>query len=231
MGRWAIRLTISYELDVTDVPRGAKHLSGTRDGVKRNTMPIPPFSIDGVLPPYIGPSGPGGRAEDMSPYVVTAFEVVSTFGGSNERAKILDGWLRHRAQLQSLGFQRGFQWLNGSFLEDKEPRDLDIVSFLFRPAMFTVGQLSAVLQANRALFDPGQLKQSYLLHAFFVDLNGSPETIVNASRYYFGLFSHRRGDELWKGMLQVSLDNPADDGAAREALGAATSAPVKGTLP
>jgi hypothetical protein len=194
-------------------------------------MPIPSFSIDGVLPPYIGPSGPGGRAEDVSPYVVSAFEVVSTFRGSNERAKILDGWLRHRAQLRSLGFQRGFQWLNGSFLEDKEPRDLDIVTFVYRPAMVTAGQLSALLQANRALFDHDQLKQSYLLDAFFIDLNGSPETIVNVSRYYFGLFSHRREDELWKGMLQVSLDNPADDGAARTALDAATSAPVKGTPP
>jgi hypothetical protein len=202
-----------------------------RDGVKRSTMPIPSFSIDGVLPPYIGPSGPAGRAEDMSPYVVSAFEVVSTFGGSIERAKILDGWLRHRAQLRSLGFQRGFQWLNGSFVENKEPRDLDVVTFLFRPPMVAMGQLSALLQANRALFDPVQLKQSYLLHAFFIDLNGSPETIVNASRYYFGLFSHRREDELWKGMLQVSLDNPADDGAATAALGAATSAPAKGSLP
>jgi hypothetical protein len=167
----------------------------------------------------------------MSPYVVSAFEVVSTFGGSNERAKILDGWLRHREELRSLGFQRGFQWLNGSFVENKEPRDLDVVTFLFRPAMVAMGQLSALLQANRALFDPVQVKQSYLLHAFFIDLNGSPETIVNASRYYFGLFSHRREDELWKGMLQVSLDNPADDGAARAALGAATSAPAKGSLP
>jgi hypothetical protein len=184
-------------------------------------MPIPSFSIDGVLPPYIGPSGPGGRAEDMSPYVVSALEVVSTFGDSNERAKILDGWLRHRAQLRSLGFQRGFQWLNGSFVENKEPRDLDVVTFLSRPAMVTAERFSIVLQANRALFDPVQLKQSYLLHAFFVDLSGSPETIVNVSRYYFSLFSHRREDELWKGMLQVSLDNPADDEAARAALGAA----------
>jgi hypothetical protein len=180
-------------------------------------MPIPSFSIDGVLPPYIGPSGPGGRAEDMSPYVVSAFEVVSTFGSSNGRAKILDGWLRHRSQLRSLGFQRGFQWLNGSFLEAKEPRDLDVATFVYRPAMPTE-QFSALLQANRALFDRDQLKHTYLLDAF-IDLDGSPETIVNASRYYFGLFSHRREDELWKGMLQVSLVNPADDGAARSALG------------
>jgi hypothetical protein len=153
-----------------------------------------------------------------------------TFGGSNERVSILDGWIRHRAQLRSLGFQ-GFQWLNGSFLENKEPRDLDVVTFLSRPVRVTVEQLSALLQANLALFDRVQLKQSYLLDAFFVDLNGSPETIVNVSRYYFGLFSHRREDELWKGMLQVSLDNPADDGAARAALGTATSAPAKGSLP
>lgn len=35
-------------------------------------MPIPGFTIDGVLPPYIGPGGPGGAAEDLSPYTVTS---------------------------------------------------------------------------------------------------------------------------------------------------------------
>jgi hypothetical protein len=187
-------------------------------------MPIPSFSIDGVLPPYVGPSGPGGRAEDMSPYVVSAFEVVSTLGGSSGRAKILDGWLRHRAELRSLGFQRGFQWLDGSFLENKEPQDLDVVTFVFPPAMVNRQQLLSVV-------DRARIKQNYLLDAFFVNLSGSPETIVNTSRYYFGLFSHRRQDDLWKGMLQVSLDNVADDTAASAALGATTSVPPEGTLP
>src|SRR5216684_4784532 len=62
-------------------------------------MPIPPFSIDGVLPPFVGSSGPGGSSRDMTPYVVTAVEVVSTLATSTMRGSILSHWLNHRAAL------------------------------------------------------------------------------------------------------------------------------------
>ena len=97
-------------------------------------MPIPSFTIDGILPPYVGANGPGGRAEDMSPYFVTALEVVSSLGGTDNSRTILNHWLRHRAELRALGFQRGFQWLDGSFVEEKEPNDLDVVTFIRRPS-------------------------------------------------------------------------------------------------
>lgn len=92
-------------------------------------MPIPPFTIDGVLPPYVGPSGPGGAFEDLSPYEVSATEVVATLGATQNRQDILRNWLAHRGLLRDAGIQRGFQWLDGSFLEQKEPNDLDVVSF------------------------------------------------------------------------------------------------------
>lgn len=76
-------------------------------------MPIPPNSINDVLPPYIGKGGPGGPADEMSPYAVTAQDVVERFCVSNKRAAILTGWLQHRAALRALGFGRGFQWLDG----------------------------------------------------------------------------------------------------------------------
>ena len=156
-------------------------------------MPIPSFSIDGVLPPYVGPQGPGGRVEDMSPYVVTTLEVASTLGGTNGRKNILRGWLKHRADLRALGFQRGFQWLDGSFVETKEPKDLDVVTFLFRPlGIHDPASLLALMTTNAHLFQRHRVKASYTLDAFFIDLDGSPETIVNASRYLLGLFSHRR---------------------------------------
>lgn len=101
-------------------------------------MPIPAFTIDGVLPPYVGPAGPAGAVEDLSPYTVTAIEVVTTLGFTDEHRAILLGWLRHRAALRAIGFDRGFQWLDGSFVEQKEPRDLDVVAFLYRPQVFIV---------------------------------------------------------------------------------------------
>ena len=166
-------------------------------------MPFPAFSIDGVLPPYCGANGPGGAAEDMSPYAVTAMEVVSRLAFSEGRKTILRGWLRHRADLRAAGFQRGFQWLDGSFVEDKEPKDLDVVSFLFRPhGIQTPDQLIVLIKNNIVLFDRPSAKAKFNLDVFSIDLNGSPEALINATRYYLGLFSHRRGDDLWKGMLQ-----------------------------
>lgn len=178
-------------------------------------MPIPGFTIDGVIPPFIGPHGPGGLAQDMTPYVASALEVVHTLGGSDRRRAILTGWLGYRAQLRAAGVTHGFQWLDGSFVEQKEPNDLDVVTFFRRPAYAqSDNDLQAWVQANIRLFDKRDIKARYLLDAFPVDLNGDPETLVGTSRYWIGLFSHRRVDGLWKGMLQVRLEDAADDTAA-----------------
>ena len=188
-------------------------------------MPIPAFTIDGVLPPYVGPFGPGGASQEMTPYAVSAVEVVATLGTTIQRKTILRNWLSHRAALRAIGFDRGFQWLDGSFVEQKDPQDLDIVTFTFRPA--SVGsdnaQLAALVANHLHLFHRSAVKTAFTLDAFFLDLNGSPETLVNVSRYYLGLFSHRRGDGLWKGMLQVRLESAADDQSALSILGPATT--------
>ena len=183
-------------------------------------MPIPALTGDGVLPPYIGGRGPGDFADDMSPYVATALEVANTFGRTSKRRSILRGWLDHRAAMRGAGFRRGFQWLDGSFVEDKVPSDLDVVTFLYRPP--GVGDrdaLATVIHAHSGIFQRTIVRQRYCLDHFPVDLNGSPEGIVATSRYFLGLFSHRREDSLWKGMIQVRLEDRDDDVAAIAALG------------
>lgn len=178
-------------------------------------MPIPSFTIDGILPPFVGPNGPGGAPEDLSPYTTTAAEVVTTLATSAARKTILKGWLKHRAALRVIGLDRGFQWLDGSFVEDKKPQDLDIVSFFYRPPGIQDGSMVArLMQANIRLFARPQVKATYSLDFFPVDLNGTPEALVSLTRYWLGLFSHRRQDSLWKGMLQVRLEDEADDAAA-----------------
>jgi hypothetical protein len=173
-------------------------------------MPIPSFTIDGVLPPYVGPDGPGGGAEDMTPYAVSALEVVATLG----------------LTLRGVGFDRGFQWLDGSFVESKDPKDLDVVSFLYRPAgIHDRNDLARHLHANINIFGRAQVKAAFHLDAFPIDLDGSAEAVVSLTRYWLGLFSHRRGDDLWKGMLQVRLEDVADDTAALAALGPEPAAP------
>ena len=195
-------------------------------------MPIPAFTIDGVLPPYVGASGPGGAAQDMTPYVATAVEVVATFGTTNARRELLSRWLDHRADFRALGFSQGFQWIDGSFVEDKDPRDIDVVTFSRRPASVTGPMaLQALMRANPDQFVRANIKLRYNLDAFFVDLDGTKEGLVNATRYYLGLFSHRRTDDLWKGMVQVRFDDPQDDATAIAALAALAQPPSAGATP
>lgn len=189
-------------------------------------MPIPAFTIDGVLPPYVGPLGPGDLPEAMTPYTATAVEIVAAFGTSDLRRTLLQNWLDHRAAVRALGFVEGFQWIDGSFVEDKVPRDIDVVTFTRRPARAAGAMaLDRLMRANPELFVRADAKRRYNLDTFFLDLDGSKEVLVNYTRYLTGLFSHRRGDDLWKGMVQVRLEDAADEAAANAAL-AALSTPA-----
>jgi len=163
----------------------------------------------------------------MSPYVVTAQEVVARLGHTDERRAILRGWLEHRAALRAVGFDRGLQWVDGSFVEVKIPGDIDVVGFFHRPAALrTAVALDNFMDGRPDLFDRSYVKPRYRVDYFPVDLNGRPETLVNLTRYWMGLFSHRRADGLWKGMLQVRVEDVADDAAALVTLGPAPAAPV-----
>jgi len=195
-------------------------------------MPLPDFNIDGVLPPFVGTDGPGGHLEDLSPYKVGVLETVHALSFSEPRKTILRGWLLHRRALRAIGFTEGFQWLDGSFVEkDKEPKDIDVVTYFRRPPMAqTPTELAAHLRANLPVFSRAQVKATF--HDFlFVDLQGTSEAIVNLTRYYTGLFSHRRSDYLWKGMLEVSMDD-AQDQDALDLLGPEPMSPASvGTTP
>jgi hypothetical protein len=145
-------------------------------------------------------------------------------GQTPARRGLVANWLHHRAQLRAIGFDRGFQWLDGSFVEDKTPRDLDVVTFLYRPpGIVTPTQLALLMRANLNLFGPAQVKAAFGLDFFAVDLSSSPELLVSLTRYWIGLFSHRR-DGLWKGMLEIRLENPAEDSLAQAALASVPSA-------
>jgi hypothetical protein len=183
-------------------------------------MPLPDFNIDGVLPPFVGANGPGGHFEDLSPYKASVLDVVQGLCFSEGRKSILRGWLLHRRALRAIGFDNGFQWVDGSFVEkNKEPKDIDVVMFFRRPATASSpAELAKHLQANLAVFSRAQVKATFHVDFMAVDLQGTPEVLVDLTRYYTGVFSHRRPDFLWKGMLQVPLDG-VDDQEAWDFLG------------
>jgi hypothetical protein len=184
---------------------------------------IPDFTISGVLPPFMGttPTAPAL----MSPYQTNLTRIANKLCGSNERKDIFRGLLAYRQQLAGIGLQVGFQWLSGSFMEDIEgletrpPNDVDLVTFCHRPASAIDDPAwKAFSVANLPLLDTRSVKAAFKCDAYFVDLNTEPTNVVRQTRYWFGLFSHRRGG-LWKGMLQIPLVVTADDADAYALVG------------
>jgi len=182
-------------------------------------MPIPAFDgIHNVLPPHLGnPRDPG----DHSPYPCTMVELCGRFATSAKRRTILAGFLSLRDQLFNLGL-KGFQWLDGSFLEDIEaqasrnPGDIDVVTFVAEP--IDLNDLAALTTSNTWLLDRDHTKANYHVDHFLVPMGSAPRILIELSRYWYGLFSHRR-DGVWKGMLMVDLSNPDDDAAGKGLLG------------
>lgn len=184
-------------------------------------VPIPAWNAQGVIPP-INALNP--TSAERSPYTVSLIDFVDQFSTSPERRNVLQGFLRYRAALHATGLINGFQWLNGSFLEDVEtlegrpPRDLDVVTFYRLPA----GQSQQDVQLlaphlfpiNRTAQE--QLKANFHVDAYLAHLGMIPERLVERSTYWYSLWSHRR-NQLWKGYVQINLA-PTEDAAARAAM-------------
>ena len=182
-------------------------------------MPIPSFDVvRNILPPHRGdPRSP----VDLSPYSCTIAELCARFATTAKRKQILEGFLNLRAELFSLGI-RGFQWLGGSFLEDierqerREPNDLDAITFVADPT--APADLKAKLSAKPDLLSRNYVKATFSVDHFWVPLGWEPVYLVDQTRYWYGLFSHRR-DRVWKGMLAVDLFDLAQEDGIRVALG------------
>jgi hypothetical protein len=179
---------------------------------------LPRWNGVGVLPP-VRPGMPG-HSPERSPYQVPLAAFVDQFATSPERMAILDGLLRFREKLHELGIVSGFQWLDGSFLEQIEllesrpPRDMDVVTFFDMP----IGENQrSLFQKAGQLFDRKHLKASYAVDGYFSVL-GQPVDArqVQSITYWYSMWSHRR-DGLWKGFAQVDL-NPFQDTDVRTAL-------------
>jgi hypothetical protein len=173
-------------------------------------MPIPSFDHNNVLPPHLG--DPTDRSH-LSPYQCSILEVCHNFSTSANRILILKNFVRFRQRMTITGIIYGFQWLDGSFLENVEisqnrsPNDLDVVTFY--------GNLSIVEQTNiRASFpefvNPGLSKANFFLDHYIVDYSYNPDVTVEQTRYWLQLFTHNRLG-VWKGILRLPLNTPIED--------------------
>lgn len=181
------------------------------------TEAIPAWNEQGVLPPT---GSDPTHIDGISPHIVDLPVLVDRFVISRERRKILAGLLAFRAELHKAGIVAGFQWLDGSFmenieqLEERPPHDMDVVNFIRLPEKMTQESLG---KSHPQLFDNARLKRDFLVDTYFVE-SGQPLCAQLARRiaYWHGLWSHRR-DGLWKGYVQIDLD-PAQDGEAHVVL-------------
>ena len=182
-----------------------------------DTVPIPSWNSLGVLPP-VNSADP--TSSDRSPYCVSLIDFVLRFGDTEPRQRIITGFLNFRSALQAIDLVSGFQWIDGSFvenievIEERAPRDIDVVTFFHMPAG---KNQETLLQAVPRLFDPPATKEDYRVDAYFVQLNTDiPEPLVAQSAYWNGFWSHRR-DGQQKGYVQIDL-SPTDDQEAKTTL-------------
>lgn len=182
-------------------------------------MTIPIFTPEGILPPYVGdPTALAVR----SPYPVSICDVVEMFSKNNKRIEILRGLLWYRAELRNLGVTEGFQWLDGSFVEDAEngfrgmpPGDIDIVTFFQIPIPFsdppTPDQLVELVSFSTHLDDLAKMGKSQMLcDIYHISTN---QLNIQLLLYWYGLFSHQKNTSKWKGILQISLEGSEDEKA------------------
>lgn len=183
--------------------------------------PIPAFDGRGLLPPF---EGSDETTPNRSPYDATMVEVAARFGVTADRKALIGGLLDYRALLGQLGYTDGVQFVDGSFVEDVEaregrpPRDIDVFSFLVRPALY---QTDPGLWASKGfaewaqeVVDRARNKARFNLdtYAVAVDQHNGLQ-IIPTTIYWYSLFAHRRVTHDWKGFLRVPLDAAADANA------------------
>jgi hypothetical protein len=181
-------------------------------------MPIPAFDHNLVVPPHIG--NPADGSHLVSPYPATTVELVQRFATSSQRVEILKGFINFRERLQSQGLIAGFQWLDGSFLEDIEkqenraPNDLDLITFYYGYDQLFQTHLYQQLPEFR---DRDLAKQNFGLDHFGFDTGLHPEITIEITRYWVQIFTHNR-NKVWKGMVRIELNTPVDDAVALQSL-------------
>ena len=169
---------------------------------------IPPWTGAGLLPPFVGASS--AEIKGVSPYGANLLEVAQRFGTTPARSALLFGLLAWRTALSGIGLT-GVQWLNGSFLEDiertenRDPQDIDVVTFVVRPPGVVDGTAwKSFVAANANLFTPPLVKQHYGCDAYLVDVAYGPGTLLKQATYWYGLFHASASDTSVEGYCASS---------------------------
>ena len=171
------------------------------------------WNAAGLLPPIAPSEHPAGL--NRSPYLMTLDEAADFFVTTKTRLDIFRGFVRYRKALHDIGISKGFQWLNGSFVEQvemmrkKSPKDTDVVTFAYLPQ--DCNNQSDLLGRNPDLFNFSTTKANFQVDGYMVFL-GDPMTAeaVRQVSYWYSLWSHQRDTYAWKGFIQIDLSLDTD---------------------
>jgi hypothetical protein len=179
-----------------------------------STVALPSWNALGLIPP-IDEQQP--TSPERSPYAVSLTDFVLRFGQTQPRRVVLAGFLKYRSELHAAGLVSGFQWLDGSFLENVEvlearaPNDIDVVTFFDLPAdksqLDLQQQFPELFPANRDAHQ--KLKTVYCVDAYVEHLGKVPSRLVRQASYWYSMWSHRR-NQAWKGYVQIDLASNDD---------------------
>jgi hypothetical protein len=179
---------------------------------------VPAFDGRGFLPPFLGADA---TTHSRSPYEATMSELVAALGTTSVRQNLLFGLLKYRVLLGSFGYTNGVQFIDGSFVENvetreaRDPGDIDVFSFLMQPAQYVgnqaLWQSTGFPQWAGEVVNQNLNKQRYQLDTYGMVVDqGGPLEMMNATIYWYSLFSHKKVSQDWKGFVRIPL-NPADD--------------------
>nr|WP_299379756.1 hypothetical protein [uncultured Halomonas sp.] len=182
-------------------------------------MSLPAWDSRGVLPP-IHPEAEG-HSSHRSPYKSTLPAFIERFATTRPRIALLDKLLNYRSDLHAAGIVKGFQWINGSFVQDVEllesrpPNDIDIVTHFYVPDGHTQ---QTIATAYPYLITPPLVKQTYGMDAYPNVLGGEANAyFAKRITYWYSMWSHRKIDNAWKGFVEIDL-SALGDAPARDAL-------------
>ena len=121
------------------------------------------------------------------------------------------GLLDYREALANGGITRGFQWINGSFVEDKEAResnppcDIDVLTFYYPPEQTD--------DSHMHLFNAEEMTTIYRVDAQGIVLGEEmTREIAEYVAYWQNQWTHRI-DGTRKGMVEIELDSREDQPA------------------
>ena len=170
---------------------------------------IPEWTAQGIIPPKISDQP---NLAYSSPYPISLVDLIGRFANTPERRKLISGFLSYRKILHNFGFINGFQWIDGSFIENIEmldkrsPNDIDVVTFLEDDISISDDDLSEL--------EYHHIKSKYFVDTQYLELAKiTPREITEYSAFWYGVWSHKR-NHIWKGYLKVELAPDEDNQAA-----------------